>query len=53
MTEVIRLIPNTKSLHDLALTGRAIGGDEALVLDVVNSVHSDTGLFPEASPLPK
>lgn len=48
MTEVIRLIPNTKSLHDLALTGRAIGGDEALVLDVVNSVHSDTGLFPEA-----
>jgi enoyl-CoA hydratase/carnithine racemase len=48
MTEIIRLLPNIKSVNELALTGRAVGGDEAVVMDVVNSVHSETGLFPES-----
>ncbi len=48
MIETIRLMPDAKSLHDLALTGRAIGGEEALGMRVVDSIHSETGLFPEA-----
>lgn len=48
MTRIIQLLPNQKSLNELALTGRAVGGEEALVMDVVNSIHTDTGLLPEA-----
>lgn len=48
MVEVISLLPDAKALHDLALTGKAVGGEEALSMKVVESIHSETGLFPEA-----
>lgn len=48
MTDVIRLLPDAQALRDLALTGKAVGGAEALQMKVADSIHSDTGLLPEA-----
>lgn len=48
MVEVIRLLPDAQALRDLALTGRAVGGTEALRMKAVDSIHSDTALHPEA-----
>lgn len=48
MTEVIKLLPDAQALRDLALTGKAVGGAEALQMKVADSIHSDTSLMPEA-----
>jgi enoyl-CoA hydratase/carnithine racemase len=48
MMDVVRLLPNEQAVRDLALTGKAVGGEEALQIKAVDSIHSETGLFPEA-----
>lgn len=48
MTDIIRLLPDAQALRDLALTGKAVGGAEALQMKVADSIYSDTGLLPEA-----
>ncbi|MDQ8037038.1 MAG: enoyl-CoA hydratase/isomerase family protein [Pedobacter sp.] len=48
MMDIVKLIPDAHSVRDMALTGKAIGGQEAKALRVVDAVHSETGLFPEA-----
>jgi len=48
MTEVIKLLPDAQALRDLALTGKAVGGLEALKMKVADRIHSDSQLYPEA-----
>lgn len=48
MLETIRLLPNPRALHRLALTSDAIGGVEALELGVVDAIHDADALFPAA-----
>lgn len=48
MTDIIKLLPDAQSLRDLTLTGKAVGGPEALQMKVADSIHSETGLLPEA-----
>jgi enoyl-CoA hydratase/carnithine racemase len=48
MMDIVKLLPDPVAVRDLALTGKAIGGAEALQLHVADSIHTDTGLFPEA-----
>lgn len=48
MMDIVKLIPDAHSVRDMALTGKAIGGQEAKALRVVDGIHSETGLFPEA-----
>ncbi|MES2918441.1 MAG: enoyl-CoA hydratase/isomerase family protein [Pseudomonadota bacterium] len=48
MTDIIKLLPDAQALRDLALTGKAVGGEEALKMKVADSIHSDTQLYPEA-----
>lgn len=48
MVDIIKLLPDAQSLRDLALTGKAVGGLEALKMKVVDRIHSDAALHPEA-----
>lgn len=48
MTDIIKLLPDAQALRDLAFTGKAVGGAEALQMKVADSIHSETGLLPEA-----
>lgn len=48
MVDIIKQLPDAQSLRDLALTGKAVGGMEALKMKVVDRIHTDASLFPEA-----
>lgn len=48
MTDVVKLLPDAQAVRDLALTGKAVGGVEAQQMKVADSIHTDTGLLPEA-----
>lgn len=48
MTEIIRLLPDQQALRDLALTGKAVGGEEALRMKVADSIHAESELLPTA-----
>jgi enoyl-CoA hydratase/carnithine racemase len=47
MHRVIEGIPDRGSLHELALTGRRVGGEEATRLRVVQAAYSEAELFPK------
>lgn len=44
MTEIIKLLPDAQALRDLALTGKAVGGEEALRMKVADSIHGEAEL---------
>jgi enoyl-CoA hydratase/carnithine racemase len=48
MTEIIRLLPDQQALRDLALIGKAVGGEEAKQMKVADSIHSEEELLPAA-----
>lgn len=48
MTEIIRLLPDQQALRDLALIGKAVGGEEAKQMKVADSIHSEDELLPAA-----
>ncbi len=51
MTEIIRELPDKQALKVLALTGKAIGGAEALEMKVADSIHAEDELLPAAMAL--
>lgn len=51
MTEIIRELPDKQTLKVLALTGKAIGGAEALAMKVADSIHAEDELLPAAMAL--
>ncbi|MDP2228291.1 MAG: enoyl-CoA hydratase/isomerase family protein, partial [Moraxellaceae bacterium] len=48
MTDIIKLLPDAQALRDLALTGKAVGGEEAKLMKVADSIHSEAELLPTA-----
>lgn len=48
MTDIIKLLPDAQALRDLALTGKAVGGLEALKMKVADRIHSESQVYPEA-----
>lgn len=48
MTEIIRQLPDQQALRDLALIGKAVGGEEARQMKVADSIHSEEELLPAA-----
>lgn len=48
MTEIIRLLPDQQALRDLALIGKAVGGEEAKQMKVADSIHNEEELLPAA-----
>lgn len=48
MVDIIRQLPDAQSLRDLALTGKAVGGGEALKMKVADRIHSEATLYQEA-----
>lgn len=48
MIDIIRLLPDAQSLRDLALTGKAVGGMEALKMKVADRIHPEATLLSEA-----
>lgn len=51
MVEIIRLIPDVHSMHRLALTADAVGGEECLPMKVVDAIYPQAQLFEEGCQL--
>ncbi|HEX4870550.1 MAG TPA: enoyl-CoA hydratase/isomerase family protein [Moraxellaceae bacterium] len=48
MVDIIRLLPDAQALRDLALTGKAVGGIEAMKMKVADRIHPEATLLSEA-----
>jgi enoyl-CoA hydratase/carnithine racemase len=51
MYEILRLLPDHYALNELVLTGRRIGGKEALTMKIVSAVHPKETLYDKAMEL--
>ena len=48
MYEILRLLPDHCALNELLLTGKRIGGNEALTMKIVSAVYPEETLFDKA-----
>jgi enoyl-CoA hydratase/carnithine racemase len=48
MYEILRLLPDCYALNELLLTGRRVGGTEALLMKIVSAVYPQETLFKKA-----
>jgi len=51
MYEILRLLPDCHALNELLLTGRRVGGTEALTMKIVSAVYPQETLFNKAMEL--
>jgi Delta3-Delta2-enoyl-CoA isomerase len=51
MYEILRLLPDHCALNELALTGRRVGGKEALAMKIVSAVYPEETLYDKAMEL--
>jgi len=51
MYEILRLLPDCHALNELLLTGRRVGGTEALLMKIVSAVYPQETLFKKAMEL--
>jgi len=51
MYEILRLLPDWYALNELLLTGRRVGGTEALAMKIVSAVYPQEKLFEKAMEL--
>ncbi len=51
MYEILRLLPDFHALNELLLTGRRVGGTEALTMKIVSAVYPQEKLFEKAMEL--
>ncbi|PKN70030.1 MAG: enoyl-CoA hydratase/isomerase family protein [Deltaproteobacteria bacterium HGW-Deltaproteobacteria-12] len=48
MQQILKLLPDHQAVAELALTGRRIGGEEALKMKIVSAIYPEETLFPKA-----
>ncbi len=51
MNDIIRLLPDHQALNELVLTGRRVGGKEALAMKIVSAVYPGKQLYDKAMEL--
>ncbi|MGZ3634522.1 MAG: enoyl-CoA hydratase/isomerase family protein [Syntrophales bacterium] len=51
MYEILRLLPDHYALNELVLTGRRVGGKEALAMKIVSAVYPEETLYDKAMAL--
>jgi enoyl-CoA hydratase/carnithine racemase len=51
MYEILRLLPDFHALNELLLTGRRVGGTEALTMKIVSAIYPQEVLFDKAMEL--
>ena len=51
MYEILRLLPDHYTLNELVLTGKRVGGKEALTMKIVSAVYPDETLYDKAMEL--
>ena len=51
MYDVLRLLPDHYALNELVLTGRRVGGKEALTMKIVSAVYPEETLYDKAMEL--
>jgi enoyl-CoA hydratase/carnithine racemase len=51
MYEILRLLPDHHALNELLLTGKRVGGTEALTMKIVSAVYPQEILFDKAMEL--
>ncbi|MGO9136492.1 MAG: enoyl-CoA hydratase/isomerase family protein [Syntrophales bacterium] len=53
MYEILRLLPDHYALNELVLTGRRVGGKEALAMKIVSAVYPEETLYDKSMALAK
>jgi len=48
MQQILKLLPDQQALTELVLTGRRVGGEEALKMKIVSAIYPEDTLFPKA-----
>jgi Delta3-Delta2-enoyl-CoA isomerase len=48
MQQILKLLPDQQALTELVLTGRRVGGEEALKMKIISAIYSEDTLFPKA-----
>ena len=51
MYEILRLLPDHYALNELVLTGKRVGGKEALAMKIVSAVYPEETLYDKAMAL--
>lgn len=46
--QIIKLLPDQQAVTELVLTGRRVGGEEALKMKIVSAIYPEETLFPKA-----
>jgi len=53
MQQVLKLLPDHQALTELVLTGKRVGGEEAMKMKIVSGVYPEDTLFPKSLELAK
>ncbi|HOW57525.1 MAG TPA: enoyl-CoA hydratase/isomerase family protein [Smithellaceae bacterium] len=53
MQQIVKLLPDQHAVTELVLTGKRVGGEEALKMKIVSAIYPETELFPKALELAK
>ncbi|MGV8058722.1 MAG: enoyl-CoA hydratase/isomerase family protein [Smithellaceae bacterium] len=48
MQHILKLLPDQQAVWELTLTGRRVGGEEALKMNIVSAIYPEETLFPKA-----